>query len=332
MSSAVRPTSQQMGRTHGWEGELFLEFDHVSNAQDVLSNQDLHMGSTRLIRSQSLAPLKVQRPFFPEGANVCHSVIVHTAGGMVGGDRLNLALNLQPSAHAVVTTAAASKVYKSHASMAQQSIQMRVGEGACLEWLPQPLIMFNGAHYQQNLRVDLAPDALWMGWDITRLGRTLRNETFDRGIWRSRVEVWQDGLPLWIDPQWIQGGEEMLNSPHGLAHCPVIGTFALVGVDASDDIIEKARTAWRECMDETASHAIRARADAFRPHEDIIAQDPLKRSSTGVSKLQSGLICRYRGYSTIAAQRWFMAVWHELRQTYLSRPACIPRVWQVRQS
>lgn len=331
MTSAVSHAMKQPSRSHGWEGELLIEFDHVSNVQDVLADNQLSKGATRLIRSHSVAPLKVQRPFFPEGPDVCHSVIVHTAGGMVGGDRLNLSINLQPSAHAVVTTAAASKVYKSHAPMAQQSIHMKVGSGACLEWLPQPLIVFNGAHYQQNLRVDLDPDAMWMGWDITRLGRTLRNETFDRGLWRSRVEVWQDGVPLWIDPQWIQGGSEMLTSAHGLAHCPVIGTFALVGVDASDGLVEHARTVWRECMDEETNQANRTGDNAGTLQQGS-AHDSFQHASTGVSTLQSGLICRYRGYSTIVAQRWFMAVWHQVRQTYLSRSACIPRVWQMRQS
>jgi urease accessory protein len=49
----------------------------------------------------------------------------------------------------------------------------------------------------------------------------------------------------------------------------------------------------------------------------------------GVSRLRSGLICRYRGRSTTEARRWFIAVWQLLRAEYLQRQSCIPRVWQL---
>ena len=326
-------TAHHTATTDGWQGELSLVFDYsptvpvssVSNASapsDSSGASDVghspstlqKTGTTRLVQSRAIAPLKVQRPFYPEGDRVCHSVIVHTAGGMVGGDGLDLTLDLAPDAHALVTTAAASKAYKSNGPKVHQTLHMTVEAGGCLEWLPQPLIVFNGAHYQQTLRVDLAPGAMWIGWDIARLGRTVRGERFEDGVWRSRLEVWQDNRPLWIDPQWIQGaiqagihdGSDMLTSAHGLNHCPVIGTFALVGVDVSDDIIALAR---KTRVPMTPNHS---------------------SASIGVSQLQSGLVCRYRGHSTIEVQRWFMQVWHLVRQTYLARPSCIPRVWQCR--
>ena len=202
------------------------------------------------------------------------------------------------------------RLVKRTKAMAKQSIRpytMRVKAGGCVEWLPQPLIVFNGAQYNQQLRVDLDPGAIWIGWDITRLGRTLGGEHFEHGVWRSRLEIWQDGLLLWIDPQWIQGGSEMLTSAHGLNHCPVIGTFAIVGVDVDDAILTQSRFA-----------------------QPRLAQSRLSSTSTGVSQLQSGLVCRYRGHSTIDAQRWFIQLWHLVRQAYLARPNCMPRVWQCR--
>jgi urease accessory protein len=53
------------------------------------------------------APLKVQRPFYPEGPDVCHSVALHTPGGVVGGERLCFDFHLEPNAQAFITTAAA---------------------------------------------------------------------------------------------------------------------------------------------------------------------------------------------------------------------------------
>ena len=271
----------------GWHGSLKLDFGY-------------RQGKTELIQDRIKAPLKVQRPFYPEGEEVCHSVILHTAGGIVGGDRLTVDINLQPHAQALITSAAAGKVYCSNGLEAQQTIVVQIAEGACLEWFPQETIVFEGAIYRQNLRVELANDATWMGWEITRFGRSARGEKFLQGNWRSHTEVWQDGNPLWIDRQWMKGGEDRFNSPHGLGGYPVVGSFFLVGKSVSPEIVEKARSL-----------------------------STSRQGETGVTTLLKGLLCRYRGKSTQEARRWFVDVWQLLRLSYLQRPACSPRVWQM---
>ncbi|MBE7220491.1 MAG: urease accessory protein UreD, partial [Caulobacteraceae bacterium] len=61
---------------------------------------------TRLRESGSLRLRQIKGP-------ACHGVLVNTAGGLVGGDRLALGVTLEPSSEALVTTAAAEKVYRS---------------------------------------------------------------------------------------------------------------------------------------------------------------------------------------------------------------------------
>lgn len=283
-----------------WHGRLNLEFDRQAK-------------QTVLRLSYAEAPLKVQRPFYPEGASVCHSTILHTAGGIVGGDSLSLNVRLHPHAQALVTTAAATKIYGSNGREARQTIHLSVAEGACLEWLPQETIGFNGAIYRQDLRVELASGATWLGWDITRLGRSARGERFDSGEWRSRTSVWQGDRLLWVDPQWIQGGSEMIDSPYGLAGCPVIGSFGWVGQTVPSELVEQARLLWQEVCSQTAE-------------EPGSKGDRTPRA--GVTRLTSGLLCRYRGHSTAEARRWFIQVWHLVR-AHLGRSGCVPRVWQL---
>ncbi|MEO8892983.1 MAG: urease accessory protein UreD, partial [Coleofasciculaceae cyanobacterium] len=100
-------TKQAANKINGWHGRLNL----------VYANRD---GATQIIHNQMQAPLKVQRPFYPEGKEVCHSVVLHTAGGVVGGDRLSLNFHLQPNAKALITSAAAGKIYRSSGQLAQQ--------------------------------------------------------------------------------------------------------------------------------------------------------------------------------------------------------------------
>ncbi|HIK16543.1 MAG TPA: urease accessory protein UreD [Leptolyngbyaceae cyanobacterium M33_DOE_097] len=268
-----------------WQGQLDLCFGYQN-------------GTTQILSSRAQAPLKLQRPFYPEGNAICHSVILHTAGGIVGGDRLLLNIQLEPHAQALITTPAATKVYRSNQVEAQQSVHIQVAESACLEWLPQEAIIFNQAYYRQDLRVDLVEGASWLGWEITRFGRSARGEQFLAGEWRSHTEVWQGDHPLWIDRQWLPGSAATVQSLHGLADYPVVGTFAWVGQSVPPDFVQQARQAW---MGDSAE--------------------------VGVTRLTKGLVCRYRGHSTTAARKWFTTVWQHIRQDYLNRDRCIPRVW-----
>lgn len=269
----------------GWQGRLELEFAY-------------NQGHTQPVRAIACAPLKVQRPFYPEGDRVCHSVMLHTAGGVVGGDRLSVQVQVQPAASVLLTTAAASKLYRSNGPTATQQIRLQVGAEACLEWLPQETIVFEGAQFQQTMHVDLAPGGIWLGWEILRFGRSARGEQFLQGQWRASTEVWQEGKPLWIDRQQITG-EDLFHGLNGLHGQPVVASFVVLGRSCPATWVLQARSAW----DETNAGEI------------------------GVTRLQAGLLCRYRGSSTLVARRWLTQVWQQIRVEHLHRSPCIPRVW-----
>lgn len=272
-----------------WQGILELDYQKINN-------------STQLVKAYSQAPLKIQRSFYPEGQEICHSIILHTAGGMVGGDRLCQTINLQPKTQVVLTTPAASKIYRSSGETAHNIINIEVQKQAYLEFIPREIIIFNGAIFNQNIRVNLAPDACYLGWEITRFGRTARGEIFNQGQWKSCTEIWQNGCPVWIDRQGFIAKEEILNSPHGLAGQPVIATLTWVGESISEDLVKSIRQLWSER--ETSSQA-------------------------GVTQLISGLLCRYRGNSTQEVIHWFTDVWQLLRQNYTGKSIVKPRVWQL---
>src|SRR5262245_38788911 len=92
-------------------------------------------GATRLARRAHRGPLVVQRPFLPEGPGVCHVYVLHPPGGLVGGDELALDVDVASGAHALVTTPAAGKVYRTNGATARQIQRLRVAGGARLEWL-----------------------------------------------------------------------------------------------------------------------------------------------------------------------------------------------------
>lgn len=270
------------------------------SAQLIFRRCDRNPGPSQTlpVATYAKAPLRLQKPL--SGADgVCQSVLVHTAGGMVGGDQLQVAATLEPHSQALITTAAAAKIYRSTGPIASLQVNLQLQENTCLEWFPQEAILFNGARYHQNIRVDLAAGALWLGWDIMRFGRSARGEQFQQGEMRSHIEIWQQGRPLWLDRQFLPGGSAVLTSPHGLAGHPVVATLALVGRDPDPQLLEKARHLW----------------------------DNSQPGDVGVTQLQSGFLCRYRGPSSQQARRWFMAIWRQLRPTHLGHAAIPPRVW-----
>ena len=281
--TAQRPATQ----ADAWRGELRLVFERQGQA-------------TRLSASRARIPLAIQRPFYPEGPELCHALVLHPPGGMVGGDQLEIALELKTGAQALLTTPAAAKWYRSAHREALQRVHARLAEDAHLEWLPQETIVFDGARVRQSLHVELASGATWLGWDITRFGRSARNERFLSGEWRNFTEVWRAGQPLWIDRQRVAGGSRLLDGAYGLAGQPVVGSLVWVGQAVTVELIEAARAAW---------HAAGHIGDA------------------GVTRLPEGLVCRYRGPSSAEARQWFGVVWDLLRRSCRLRAACPPRIW-----
>lgn len=271
-----------------WHGSLDLRYARKRSATEV-------------VHAQSQAPLKLQRPFYPEGDEICHSVVLHTAGGIVGGDRLTQTIHLQSHAQAMMTTAAAAKVYRSNGQVATQQITLTIEAGAYLEWLPQETILFNGANYRQDVRVNLAPGGCWLGWELTRFGRSARGEKFITGEARSRLEIWQEGQPLWIDRQWFPAAAELFASPYGLAEQPVVGSLVWFGLPLSQGIISQIRQLW---------------------HQGNLTGDAGVTTTLG-----EGIVCRYRGTSTADARRWFCQVWGLLREKLRDRAPVKVRVW-----
>lgn len=195
------------GLDTGWSGRLQLDYRFD---QDRTLLHDRHHG-----------PLRVLKALHPEGPAVCHSVLVHPPGGIVGGDRLVVDASLGPQAHALITTPGATRFYRSQGATALQTLTARVAHGARLEWLPLETIVHRSAIAENRMRFELAEGAQMIGWDVLALGLPARGEAFDHGRWLQQIE-----LPgAWLERARITGDDERLRmSPLGLAGHDVIAT------------------------------------------------------------------------------------------------------------
>ena len=161
-----------LGRA-GWHAALDLEFA----AQGV---------RTVLARRSHIGPLVVQRPFYPEGG-VCHVYLVHPPGGVVGGDTARAARHsCAMAAHALITTPAATKFYRSEGSRCATDAGHLALDAATLEWLPQETILFPDAYANIATRVRLSERSRFIGWEIVCYGRPASGLPFRAGV-RTRI-------------------------------------------------------------------------------------------------------------------------------------------------
>jgi urease accessory protein len=273
----------------GWEATLALSF--VRDAARTALHERRHSG-----------PLRVQRPFYPEGGEVCHVYVLHPPGGLVGGDRLRIEVRVERGAHALLTTPAAGKLYRSQGERASQQQILRVAQGARLEWLPQETIAFEGARAELSTRVELSADAAFLGWEIVCLGRPAAGERFERGELGQSIEILRDERLVYIERGAYRAGDALLSAPWGLAGQPVVGTL-VCAVPGASACVEAAR--------------------------ELAAQAQWGPGLAAVSGWDDVLVARYLGPSAEQARELFTALWRQLRPVLLAREASLPRIWRT---
>jgi len=269
----------------GWCANLSLGFSGRED-KTIISHRK-HQG-----------PLVIQKPFYPEG-EVCHVYLLHPPGGVVGGDQLTLNVDVNKTGHALVTTPAAGKFYRSDGRVAKLKQNLRVEAGSTLEWLPQETILFSGCEVNMQTIVQLEGNAQFIGWEILCLGRPASGELFDNGRARQHFEIWRDNKPLMLDRSQLAGNDDVLIAKWGMQGYTVTGTMMVV-------------------------NANKAMLDHLREH-----QPKLQDGLFSATLIKDVLVCRALAHQAEYIRFAFIDVWKELRVDLLGRSACEPRIWST---
>ena len=206
-----------------WHGHLRLDYRREGDRTVAL---DLHHG-----------PLRVLQRLYPEGPGICHHVLVHPPGGVVGGDVLAVDAQVGAGCHALITSPGATRWYRSDGEPAEQRVALRLEPGARLEWLPMEGIAHSGCIASNRLQMDLAPGAQMLGWDLLALGLPAAGQGFERGRYQQHL-AWPG---VWLERACIAADDRMLlDSALGFAGRRVTGTLWFAAGTALDPALREA--------------------------------------------------------------------------------------------
>lgn len=135
------------------------------NCEAVIGTALRDDGTTSLPTLGSSPPLRLMPT--PDGVH-----IVGAAAAPLNGDRISLDVYVAPGTSLSIRTVAASIAWPGTSPVPSQfTIHARVGRGARLDWLPEPLVPVAGSVHRVSARVELEEDAMLVWREELVLGR-----------------------------------------------------------------------------------------------------------------------------------------------------------------
>jgi urease accessory protein len=261
-------------------------------------------GRSRLAHLYQRDPLRVLFPT-PAVGDSPLAVIVTTSGGLVAGDRLEVAVRIGAGAAAHVTASAAEKIYRSTGRTTTIRQTLSLEAGAVLEFLPPETILFDGARLERKTVVKLEPGGVFLGGDIVVFGRRARGERFTRGYLRELWEVWRHGKLTWGD-----------------------------ALNLDDDVSRIIQDS--ACFDGAAAFATMIVSLPRRDSRGFLESARAFQSATptiglraGVTAIEGLMIARWLAMDAADLRHAYTRFACYLRSAVLGLPPLLPRLWQA---
>jgi urease accessory protein len=188
-------------------------------------------GATRVHRQYQRSPLYIYRPvYLDKGRPDMAFIFVQQSGdGIVQGDRYRIDVSCSDGSAAHVTSQAATKVFGARCSYASQLVHLEVGAGAVLEYLPDPVIPFQGARLFQRTTARVHPGSTLILGETVLPGRVAHGESHDYDFYWSETQVMsEDGDLLFSDLLRLVPQEEHPRSPALLGGFDVLASLFFI--------------------------------------------------------------------------------------------------------
>ena len=141
-----------------YAGEIYLSF--TRRGEQTVADRTFRRGNSRI--SANNAP----------GNETPYYFLISTGGGFTEGEQYLQDISLGESTHAILTTQAPGYIYKcENGRLTEQKFQIRIGDGACLEYYQDETIPYALARFRQRTEIELGrgsrlllTDGLTAGW------------------------------------------------------------------------------------------------------------------------------------------------------------------------
>lgn len=261
----------------------------------------LRDGQTRLDDLYHSDPVRILFPQMPRN-ELPAAVITTTSGGLVGGDCIDISASVGDGASALVTPQAAEKVYRSVGADTRISVDLKVGDGGWLEWLPQETIVFNGSRLRRLTRASINGDGALLAGEYLVFGRKAHGETLSEGLLRDAWEIRRNGKLVWADALHLDGNlTDPLKARAGFDGAEAVATIVYAGPGAE---------VWLEAV------------------RHFLGEPPegLRFGATLVNGL---LVIRFIGKESFDLRKSYGAFWARFRSAIAGLPDALPRLWYI---
>jgi urease accessory protein len=201
--------------------------NQVTAAAEIVAEPGLR-GSLRLPVLRSQAPLVLRRT---PGA----VYLVSAAAGPLGGDQLSLRITVRAGARLPLRTVAAAVALPGlDDAESVLTVTAAVEPGGVLEYLPEPVVVADGARHATDIRVTLAEGASLVLRDEVILGRHGERG----GGYRGSLRADYAGRPLLRQSLEVSGAEDAARGPAILAGHRACATVLHVGPQVPGSALE----------------------------------------------------------------------------------------------
>lgn len=164
------------------------------------------------------------------------AVFLNTAGGLTGGDRMEIAAEVDAGGHLVMSSQAAERGYRAQpGEVAHVDLTLRAGTGGRIDWMPQETILFDQAAVSRRMQVHLQGDATALMVEPLVLGRRAMGEAVRTCLFRDQWRVWRDGQLVFADAVRLVGDATQLMARNAIGQgATAMATILLAGPSAAE--------------------------------------------------------------------------------------------------
>lgn len=193
--------------------------------------EDDGKGKTIIKKQYSQVPLQIQRALYPEKSlpGMAYLYVISPSGGILQGDRYRTDIVLNNKATAHITTQGATRIYSMNSDSASQILNITVGEGCYLEYIPDQIIPYKNSRYYQKVNLNVHDNSTLIYSEILTPGRVAMGESFDYDICFLRTLCKdQENKTRFLENTKIEPKKQQLRDFGVLGEYEIVGTVYIL--------------------------------------------------------------------------------------------------------